>query len=319
MRADRLVSIILILEGRGRTTCADLARELEVSRRTILRDIGALSYAGIPVQAEGGKGGGVFLDEAYRSGLTGLGEEELKALLIGADPALAADLGWEEALRAAKLKLEASRSPGGGAALAILQRRLLVDSRWWWREEGADAFLEALREAVFADEAVEAEYERYDGTGSSGRLEPYGLVAKAGFWYLIGRRGLELRCYRVSRFRSVRPTGERFVRDGGFDVRDWWPKNEERFAGEFSSYRFIVAVSESGLLFLRRIVPGRVEAIGPCAAVPGWTQVEVGLDSALNAELVILGLGLECRVLEPRSLAQAAVERARLCIQAHGI
>jgi predicted DNA-binding transcriptional regulator YafY len=318
MRADRLVSIILILERRGKRTCASLAKELEVSRRTILRDIEALSYAGIPVQAEGGHGGGVSLDEAYKSGLSGLGEAELRALLLGADASLADDLGMGEALRAAKLKIEAAGPKRFEPALEALRRRILVDSRWWWHEKSSDVFLAPLQDAVFRDEIVEVEYEHYDGSFSRGRLEPYGLVAKSGFWYLVGRREGEFRSYRVSRFRELIPTGELFSRDGLFDLREWWPTNAERFAAEFSAYRFMVVVPEASLPFLRRIAPGRADVRGPDALRPGWVEVEVGLDSSMYAELIVLGLGTECRVLEPASLAAAVAERARRALEALG-
>jgi predicted DNA-binding transcriptional regulator YafY len=317
MRADRLVSIVLILEKRGKRTCAALAEELEVSRRTILRDIEALSYAGIPVIAEGGRGGGLSLDGAYRSGLSGLGEGELRALLLGADASLAEDLGLGEQLRLARLKLEASGPRRFEPALETLQRRIYVDSRWWWREKEADAFIPLLQEAVLRDEIVEGEYERYDGSSSAGRLEPYGLVAKSGLWYLVGRREGEYRCYRVSRFSELRFADERFSREAGFDLRVWWPSNAERFAAEFSAYGFTLALPEGSVPFLRRIAPGRVEVLGPDARQAGWVEAEVGLDSSLYAELVVLGLGAECRILKPRSLAAAVVARSRAALEAH--
>lgn len=318
VRADRLVSIILILERRGPRTCSALAEELEVSRRTILRDIEALSGAGIPVIAEGGHGGGVRLDEAYRSGLSGLGEGELKALLLGADASLAEDLGLGEQLRLARLKLAAQGPKSLEPVFEMLQRRIYVDSRWWWREKEADAFLAPAQAAVLRDEIVECAYERYDGSLGRGRLEAYGLVAKSGFWYFVARRGGELRCYRVSRIRELCPTGERFERDPSFDLRSWWPKNAERFAAEFSAFRFKVAVPETSLPFLRRIAPGRAEVLGAHPRRKDWIEVEVGLDSSLYAELVVLGLGAECRVLEPDSLEEAVLARARSALRGRG-
>ena len=309
IRADRLVSIILILQGRGGRTCAALAEELEVSRRTILRDLEALSYAGVPIIAEGGRGGGVRLDDSYRSGLTGLGEGEIRALALGADAALASDLGMGESLRLGRLKLQAARSRGSEASLERLQKRILVDSRWWWREEGAESFLPLLQEAALSDEALDAEYERYDGSRRGGRMEPYGLVAKAGQWYLVGRREGELRSYRVSRFRSVSRTGEVFERDESFDLRAWWPANEDRFAAEFSAFRFVAAMPEEGLLQARRIAPGRVSARGPSSIRPGWIEAEIRVDSSPYAEMIVLALSPGCLVIEPDSLAEAVAGR----------
>jgi predicted DNA-binding transcriptional regulator YafY len=221
MRADRLVSIILTLQNHGHRTCAALAEQLEVSRRTILRDLGALSTAGVPVIAFGGPGGGVRLDDSYRAGLTGLGEGELRALLLGADARLARDLGMGEALRLGRLKLQATQAKRFEPTLEILQRRVLIDSRWWWHEESTATFLAPLQAAALADEIVDADYEHYDGSSRRGLLEPYALVAKSGLWYLVGLRDGRLRTYRVSRFRSLQRTGRHFVRGDDFDIRTW--------------------------------------------------------------------------------------------------
>jgi predicted DNA-binding transcriptional regulator YafY len=318
MRADRLVSIILILQSRGSLTCAALAEELEVSRRTILRDLSSLSMAGVPVMAEGGHGGGVRLDESYRAGLTGLGEGELRALLVSTDGALAADLGMGEAFRLGRLKLQAARAKRFEPSLEILQRRVFVDSRWWWHDESADAFLAPLQEAVFGDEVVAAQYEHYDGSCRRGRIEPHGIVAKSGLWYLVARRDGALRSYRVSRFRSVRRTGDRFTRSEDFDIRTWWPANEKRFAAEFSSFRFVIALPDEGLRVVRRIAPGRVTLLRRDPGREGWKVAEVGVDSSLYAELVVLSLGADFHLLEPSSLAKAVAARARATLAALG-
>lgn len=315
MRADRLVSIILILQGRGGRTCAALASELEVSRRTILRDLDALSTAGVPVLAEGGHGGGVRLDESYRAGLTGLGEGELRALIIGADDALARDLGMGEAFRLGRLKLAAAQAKRFEPALDVLQRRVLIDSRWWWHEAEADPFLAPLQAAMLADEVVAADYEHYDGSVRRGPIEPYGLVAKSGLWYLVGRRDGRLRTYRVSRFRSVRRNGQRFVRSDDFDIRTWWPANQKRVAAELSSFRFTLALPEENLRFLRRIAPGRVEVLPADPRGEGWAVAAVAVDSSLYAELVMLALGEDCRVIEPTSLGRAVAARARAALR----
>lgn len=315
MRADRLVSIILILQGRGARTCAALASELEVSRRTILRDLDALSTAGVPVIAEGGHGGGVHLDESYRAGLTGLGEGELRALVIGADDALARDLGMGEAFRLGRLKLAAAQAKRFEPALDVLQRRVLIDSRWWWHEAGADQFLAPLQAAVLSDEVVAADYEHYDGSVRRGSIEPYGLVAKSGLWYLVGRRDGRLRTYRVSRFRSVRRSGQRFVRGDDFDIRTWWPANQKNLAAELSSFRFTLALPEDNLRVVRRIAPGRVEVLRADPRDQGWKVVEIAVDSSLYAELIVLALGEDCRVIAPTSLARAVAARARAALR----
>jgi predicted DNA-binding transcriptional regulator YafY len=317
MRADRLVSIILTLQNHGPRTCAALAEQLEVSRRTILRDLDALSTAGVPVIAFGGPGGGVRLDESYRAGLTGLGEGELRVLLLGADARLARDLGMDEALRLGRLKLQATQAKRFEPALEVLQRRVLIDSRWWWHEENTDTFLAPLQAAVLADEVVDADYEHYDGSARRGPLEPYALVAKSGLWYLVGRRDGRLRTYRVSRFRLLQRTGRHFVRGDDFDIRTWWPANQRRVAAELSSFHFTLALPEAGLGVVRRIAPGRVEIPRLRPRRDGWRVAKIAVDSALYAELIVLALGAECRVIEPASLARAVAARARAALRAH--
>jgi predicted DNA-binding transcriptional regulator YafY len=316
MRAARLVRIVLILQSRGKRTCAALSDELEVTRRTILRDLDALSAAGIPVIAEGGHGGGVSLDESYRAGLTGLDERELRALLIGADATLAGDLGMSEAFHLGRLKLQAARAKRFESAIEIFQRRVFIDSSWWWRDETSGLFLESLREAVFADEVIDAEYEHYDRRSSKARIAPYALVAKSGLWYLIGRREGNLRSYRVSRFHSVRRTGQHFARDDAFDVREWWPANQKRFAAEFSSFRFTLALPEESLHVVRRIAPGRIQSLTRHTKRAGWLIAEIAVDSSLYAELIVLALGKDCRILEPASLTKAVAARARAALAA---
>lgn len=318
MRADRLIGLILILQGRGKTRGEVLARELEVSRRTILRDVEALSSAGVPILAEGGPGGGIWLDEAYRTSLTGLGESELRALILGADASLAEDLGMGEAYRLGRGKLIAAQPTSFEPVLEMVQRRILVDSRWWWREAGAESFLAPLQEAVFMDALVEAEYQHFDGSVRNGLLEPYGLVAKAGLWYLVGRREGEYRSYRVSRFLALAPAGRSFARDPGFDLREWWPQNAERFAAEFSAFRFKLSIPEGRLGFVKWIAPGRASVQGPSSARTGWIDVEVGVESSLFAELIVLGLVPDCEVLEPASLAEAVAARALSALAGNG-
>jgi len=249
-------------------TCGQLARELEVSRRTVLRDIDALSYAGVPLLTEGGPGGGVWLRDEYRTSLTGLTDAEIRSLFFSRDSALFGDLGWEDAYRASQLKLDASLSDASRAAARTVQSRLLIDSRWWWHQEQSDQVLRGLQDAVFADRTVRFAYEHYDGRVSRVSAQAYALVAKSGLWYFIGKHS-ELRCYRVSRISEGIRVGSAFTRDPGFDVRTWWPQHADGFAKEFSAYRCVLAVPEASLRLIRQMAPGRVSVIrGGATAAP---------------------------------------------------
>ena len=316
MRADRLISLILGLQDQGKTTAAALANTLGVSRRTILRDLEALSLSGIPVLSEGGPGGGIWLDPAYRTSLTGLKEAELRTLLVGGDGRLMEDLGWGPAFQETQRKLRASVPRRFEPGVDLVRRRLVIDSLWWWHE-GGDPRLDTLQTAVWGDRLVEGTYENREGESKPVRLEAYGLAAKAGLWYFVGRRDGQWRTYRVSRFDSLRATVP-FRRDPAFDLSVWWPLHAAEFATEMTGFRFTVAVPEDRVRYLRAIAPGRVEMTGPFPDRPGWVKTDVGLDSSLYAELVVLGLGWQCILLAPPELAAAVVTRAREALETHG-
>lgn len=315
LRADRLISLILTLQLQGKTIASDLADALGVSRRTILRDIDALSLSGVPILAEGGPGGGVWLDPAYRTSLTGMKEAELRTLLVAQDARLLDDLGWGQAFSETQRKLRASVPRRFEPGVEHLRRRLVIDSRWWWHE-AAEPNLDVLQAAVWEDRLVEGNYHNWEGGARTVRLEAYGLAAKAGLWYFVGRREGEWRTYRVSRFGTLRVSGT-FARDPQFDLSAWWPAHAAEFAGEMAGFRFSLGLPENQLRYLRGIAPGRVELVGPWDR-PGWVKVELGLDSSLYAELVVLGLGGKCVILDNPDLATAVVLRCREGLEAHG-
>lgn len=187
MRADRLLSIMLILQAQGKTTTLSLAETLEVSRRTILRDIEALSIAGVPIHAEAGHGGGVYLDERYRVSLTGLKEAEVRALFVSTRPGPLQDVGLGQAAEATLLKLFAALPSLHRQEAERMQQRIHLDPAWWWHKGETLPYLETLKTAVFDDYRVQVRYERGDGQIVEYILEPYSLVAKASVWYVIAR------------------------------------------------------------------------------------------------------------------------------------
>ena len=314
MRADRLISLILALQDRGKTTASHLAGTLGVSRRTILRDIDALSLSGVPVLAEGGPGGGIWLDPAYRTSLTGMKETELRTLLAAGDGRLLDDLGWGQTFRETQAKLRASVPRRFEPGVEHMRQRLVIDSRWWWHEAG-EPNLEVLQAAVWGDRVIEGEYRTWKGGAKAVRLEAYGLAAKAGLWYFVGRREGEWRVYRVSRFEVVRASGA-FARDPKFDLPAWWSAHAAEFAGELAGFRFSLGLPEDRVRYLRDIAPGRVDVVGPWER-PGWVRADLGLDSSLYAELVVLGLGRRCVILDNPELARAVVRRCREGLAAH--
>src|SRR5262249_14005066 len=203
MRADRLLAILLLVQSRGRMTAVVLADRLEVSERTIYRDLDALSAAGVPVYAERGPGGGCLLRPGYRTDLGGLNESELASLFAGtAERALDA-LGLGAQLQSALLQLEAGLPRSRRAEVGRARARVYVDAAGWFGTDERPVHLGALREAVFADRKVRLTYQRGDGSETRRTVEPLGLVVKGGIRYLISGAKGSMRVYRISRIRSM--------------------------------------------------------------------------------------------------------------------
>jgi predicted DNA-binding transcriptional regulator YafY len=219
MRADRLLSILLLLQARGRMSTRDLADRLEVSRRTVFRDLEALSSAGVPVVAEHGPAGGVQLLEGYRTDLTGLTEPELEALFAFSGSGLAADLGMRVELERASNKVTTA---AGRSAATRLRQRVLVDTRRWGAPPEAPAHLATVQDALWAERRVRLRYPRSGEGARDVVAEPYGLVAKAGNWYLLAAVGESLRIFRVSRIEDAEVLPERFERPADFQLEAAW-------------------------------------------------------------------------------------------------
>src|SRR6186997_1839966 len=194
MRASRLVTLLLLLQTRGRMTAAELARELEVSERTVHRDVEALSEAGVPIYAERGPHGGVQLVEGYRTRLTGMTQDEAGALFLSGLPGPAAELGLGTVMTAARLKVLAALPSELRARANRLVERFYLDAAAWFRGEEQVPHLPALAEAVWESHSICMRYDRGDEI-TERIVEPLGIVLKAGIWYLVGRRDGEIRTY----------------------------------------------------------------------------------------------------------------------------
>jgi predicted DNA-binding transcriptional regulator YafY len=310
MRADRLLSMLLLLQTRGKTTARELSRELGVSRRTILRDVEALSYAGIPIYADGGHGGGIALDENYRTKLTGLKEAEIQALFASSSARLLQDVGLGEAAESTWLKLTAALPERHQPAVHEIRQRLLIDPLWWWHETQPQPFMADLQGAVFDDRCVQVLYEHYDGTLAERVLEPFSLVAKASLWYLIARREGELRIYRLSRFHSVTLLDDHFQRPDDFDLAAYWQSHTREFIESLSEYICTLRIHESRMNFVQWLTPGRCEILAPADA-DGWLTARVRLDNLDMAKMLVFGLGKQGQVVEPPELREAVLQTAR--------
>ena len=221
MRASRLVSLLLLLQTRGQLTAAEIGEQLEVSERTVHRDVASLSAAGVPVEAVRGPAGGYRLAGGYRTRLTGLTGDEAEALFAAGMPGPAAELGLGHELAAARLKLLAALPAELQERASRASRLFHLDTRGWFRAEDRVPHLPELSAAVWRGTRVKMRY-REGGKVVRRTVDPLGLVLKGGAWYLVARRSAGMRVYRVSRIASVRPLEQTFERPDGFELGAFW-------------------------------------------------------------------------------------------------
>ncbi|TYB41913.1 helix-turn-helix transcriptional regulator [Actinomadura chibensis] len=313
MRAARLISMVLLLQSRETMTAAELARELEVSERTVYRDMDALSAAGVPVYAEQGRRGGYRLVGGYRTRLTGLTREEAEALFLSGLPGPAGDMGRADAVAAAELKVLAALPASLRDAPARAGQRFHLDAPGWFGGSGPPPLLRDLARAVWEDETVELRYRRRDGEVAR-TAEPYGLVLKNGTWYLVARVGDAHRTYRVDRVTDVRPSGERFDRDDGFDLAAHWRERAAAFLRSMLREEVTIRLSPTGMRLLRYAVePYAAERAAADAGDPdadGWVVTTLPVESAVVAASELMRLGAEAEVLAPPELRTAMADRA---------
>jgi predicted DNA-binding transcriptional regulator YafY len=306
MRAARLIKMVLLLQSRPMMTAAELARELEVSERTVTRDAQALSEAGVPVCAARGRAGGYRLIGGYRTRLTGLARSEAEALFLSGLPGALREMGLEDAASAARLKVSAALLPSLRDASESAAQRFHLDAPGWYQEPETPPLLPALAEAVWDDRRVLARYGRRDGAEVERELEPYGLVLKAGTWYVCARAGNGFRVYRVGRFTAVSVTADRFERDEGFALPAFWEERAAGFARSILRAVVGVRVSPEGAHRLPHTVDRTAAQEALAAAGPpdgeGWLTLTLPVESLEVAYGQLLSLGPELEVLEPPAL-----------------
>ena len=310
MRADRLLSIILLLQTRGKMTAKALAEELEVSRRTILRDITALSFSGVPVYSEGGHGGGIALVEEYRTTLTGLNTMEVQSLFISSNNDALHDVGLGDAGERLLLKLLAALPNMHHSTADHIRQRLMIDPTWWWHDSSISPFWEEMQRAVYEDRMIETEYENFEGKIARRTLAPYSLICKSSVWYLLAERDGELRTYRVNRFHSVRLLEETFTRRPDFDLPTYWRARAQDFESLPSEYRCTLRIHPERISFIKWLMPGRWELIAD-ADDKGWITIFLSMNSDLLAKMLVFGLSGFVEVVKPMELKEAVATQAR--------
>jgi predicted DNA-binding transcriptional regulator YafY len=302
VRASRLVSFLLLLQTRGQLTAQELAERLEVSERTVQRDAQALAASGVPIASVRGPAGGYRLERGYRTKLTGLDAVEAEALFVGP----AAELGLGRELAAARLKLLASLPAELQERAGRAAQLFHIDTRGWFREEDRVPHLPVIAGALWRGRRLDMRY-REGSAVVSRRLDPLGLVLKAGVWYLLARRRGEERVYRVSRIVSARERAEECTRAPEFDLATAWAGHSEAFERSRTWIEVTVRVPRSQVRYLRA---ARVLEDGERPTVTARFD---GLDHAFHA---LMGWGPAAEVLAPEELrtriASAAAATAAL-------
>ncbi len=317
MRADRLISLLMLLQANGRMTADELAERLEVSPRTIYRDLDALSISGVPVYAERGPNGGCMLMESYRTNLTGLNEKEVQALFMFTVPGLLADLGADKASEAAMLKLMASLPAPFQQDATFVQKRLHLDPAAWFQSDEEVPYLPLVQTAVWENRRLRMNYRRGDGQWVKRLIDPYGLVAKASVWYVVGGMYHSMiQVFRVSRIMDAELTDSQFERPTDFDLATYWQTWRDQFEARQNSLVVTLRVPpHSGPLLAQVFGEGIVNSLlasSPPEDAAGYATISLTFDSIETACRHLLGLGTAVEVIAPKELRQKLYEQASL-------
>ncbi|MFI7538350.1 helix-turn-helix transcriptional regulator [Streptosporangium sp. NPDC049376] len=315
MRASRLLSLLLLLQTRGRMTATELAGELEVSIRTVYRDVEALSSAGVPVYADRGPAGGYQLLDGYRTRLNGLTAQEASSLFLAALPGPAAELGLGELAANAELKLLAALPPEPRSHATRMRERFHMDVPGWYRDADETPFLADVAEAVWEQRPIRMTYRRWGPREVVRLAQPYGLVLKGGTWYLVAAAdGGGPRTYRVSRIVTAEILDGRFERPEGFDLSAFWRDYSAEFRARMHTGHALVRVAPEAMKMLRYAVGAEIVDTALADAEPpderGWTTLLLPTESTRHAHWLLLRMGADIEVLEPPELRAMMTETA---------
>jgi predicted DNA-binding transcriptional regulator YafY len=307
MRADRLLSILLVMQSRKRVTARELAGRLEVSERTILRDMDALSVSGIPVMAERGSKGGWSLLDQYQTKLTGLSPAEIQALFLARPARLLADLGLKQEADAAMLKLEASLPAGSRENADMARRRILVDPKGWRDPAESVSCLPVLLDAVWRGKQVRFVYARELCEPAARTGHPLGLVAKGSTWYLVANVENEVRTYRVSRIREATPLDHNAEYPPDFDLARYWERSATEFREKLPRFYAIFAAKPSVMRWIRY----RGWRLEEETQEGGRVRVKLRFDIEDEAIQFALSFGGDVEVIDPPGLRDKVLAGAR--------
>jgi predicted DNA-binding transcriptional regulator YafY len=319
VRASRLVSLLLLLQTRGGMTARELAEALEVSERTIYRDVDALSASGVPIYAERGPQGGVRLVEGYRTRLTGMTADEAEALFLSGLPGPAAQLGLGTVVAAAQLKLLAALPTELRARASRLVERFHLDAAGWFQPGETVEHLTAIAQAVWDSHRVEITYDRGDRLVER-TVDPLGLVLKGGVWYFVGLVDGQVRTYRAARVVDLELTGEIFERPAGFDLAGHWSDNTAAYERDHVRTDITVRIAPHRTGDMRDLLGDEVLAAAellPDADPEGWSRLRLRVRFAGEALGRLMVLGGDVEVTDPPELRERLVALARAALERH--
>ncbi|MCM3080693.1 helix-turn-helix transcriptional regulator [Brevibacillus invocatus] len=308
MRADRLLSILLLLQNQGKMTTKQLADKLEVSERTIHRDMEALSAAGVPIFAERGTYGGWQLTDGYQTDLTGLKASEITSLLLGSPSTLLGDLGMREHFEAALQKLLAASPAALRQDAEYVRQRIHIDGAGWHQSNESIPFFPAIQDAVWQEKQLLIQYRRTNDIVER-TISPLGLVAKRSTWYLVAEVDGACRTYRISRFLSVLPLDTGFIRPAHFDLARYWEESTAHFLAALPRYPAKLQIRED---ILDRFAEERfVQIKNSQSACNGWVVADVQFETLESAVEIVLRYGALLKAVEPQELRDQVIAEAR--------
>lgn len=310
MRASRLVSILLLLQARGRMTADELAEELEVSVRTIYRDALSLQIAGVPLTGEAGHEGGYELSGGYRTNLTGFTTNEAAALFLAGTPGLATELGMGDAASTVRQKLVAALPAEQRQSATRMSRSFHLDAPGWFQHFDRPPHLATVTDAVLGQRRIRVTYRSWERE-SVKLLDPYGLVQKGGRWYLIAvstKRGHRPSTYRVDQIVDIAVLDDTFSRPDDFDLAAYWNESLRTFRERLKSSTAVIKISPNGRDRYRELATEPIEAAVTDA--DGWMTATVPIESIGQAFDVMMQLGADVEVIEPAELRSLMAKTA---------
>lgn len=315
MKADRLLSALLLLQAHGRLSERELAERLEVSQRTAHRDMEALCAAGVPLLAHRGAHGGWELEKGWRTRVPGLDESELHALLM-VQPSALGDRRLSAAAERAWNKLVASLSPPMRAQAESIRARLHIDPTGWRPTREDYAALPVVQDALARDARLTFLYAGMKGPPRTRTVDPLGLVSKQAAWYLVARTPEGMRTFRVSRMQNPVALAMHFERPRGFSLSAYWKRSTQELQDAKRQYTAIFALGPEGVTALAQWVAMKPADRASHSVPDGWRAYAVEFDSFYSARFVALGMGTAAQVLAPEELRREVRRQAVAVVRA---